>query len=97
MQQTEGVTRVGNRRESFQHLILRGEALQFSLRMTLPGTGFTQLAFVGRVRGDTIEGSADASIPIPGEEEAMDHVQMPWRARRTSTIGYFAPTGTDIA
>jgi SAM-dependent methyltransferase len=97
MQQTEGVTRVGNRREMLQHVILRGEAIQFSLRMTLPGSGYTQLAFVGRVRGDTIEGSADASIPIPGEEEAMDHVQLPWRARRTSTIGYFAPTGTDIA
>jgi SAM-dependent methyltransferase len=96
MQQTEGVTRVGNRREIFQNVILRGEAIQFSLRMTLPGSGFTQLAFVGRVRGDTIEGSADAAIPIPGEEEAMDHVQLPWRARRTSTIGYFAPTGTDV-
>jgi SAM-dependent methyltransferase len=96
MQQVEGVTRVANRREIFQHIILRGEALQFSLRMTLPGAGFAQLAFVGRVSGDTIEGSADASIPIAGEEEAMDHVQVPWRARRTSTIGYFAPTGTDI-
>ena len=96
MQQVEGVIRVGNRREIFQYVVLRGEALQFSLRMTLPGSGYTQIAFVGRVRGDTIEGSADASVPIPGEEEVMDHVQVPWRARRSSTIGYFAPTGTDI-
>jgi len=61
MQQAEGATRVGNRREIFQNVILRGEALQFSLRMTLPGVGFTQLGFVGRVPGDAVEGSADAA------------------------------------
>jgi SAM-dependent methyltransferase len=97
MQQAEGVTRVGNRREIFQNVILRGEALQFSLRMTLPGVGFTQVAFIGRVRGDTIEGSADAAIPLPGEEEAMDHVRVPWHARRTTALGYFAPTGTNLS
>ena len=97
MQQAEGVTRVGNRREIFQNMIVRGEALQFSLRMTLPGVGFTQIAFVGRVRGDTIEGSADAAIPVAGEDEAMDHVRVPWQARRTTELGYFAPTGTNIS
>ena len=99
MQQVEGVTRVGNRREIFQNVILRGEALQFSVRMTLPGVGFTQLAFVGRVRGDMIEGSTDAAIPMPGadDEEVMDHVRVPWHARRTTALGYFAPTGTNIS
>ena len=98
MQQAEGVTRVGNRREILQNVIVRGEALQFSVRMTLPGTGYTQLAFVGRVSGDTIEGMANAAIPVAGEDEdAMDHVRVPWRARRTATSGYFAPTGTNIA
>ena len=96
-QQAEGVCRVGNRREIFQNLILRGEGLQFSLRMTLPGVGYTQLAFVGRVKGDTIEGSADAAIPVPGEDEAMEHMRVPWLARRTTAIGYFAPTGTNIS
>jgi SAM-dependent methyltransferase len=97
MQQAEGVTRVGNRREALQHVILRGEAIQFSSRMTLPGTGFTQIAFVGRIRGDTIEGMADAAIPMPGDdEETMEHVRLPWHARRTATVGYFATTGTDI-
>src|SRR5688572_27307168 len=97
MQQAEGVTRVGNRREIFHNIILRGEALQFSLRMTLPGVGFSQLAFIGRVRGDTIDGSADVSIPVPGEDEGMEHVRVPWHARRTTTLGYFAPTGTNIS
>ena len=96
MQHAEGVTRVGNRREILQNVLLRGETLQFSLRMTLPRVGFTQLAFVGRVRGDTIEGTVDAAIPVPGEEEAMDHVRVPWHAQRTSASGYFGPTGTNI-
>jgi hypothetical protein len=97
MQQAEGVVRVGNRREIFQHVILRGESLQFSLRMTLPGIGYSQLAFVGQVRGDAIDGMIDAQIPLPGEDEAMDHLRLPWRAQRTAAIGYFAPTGTDIS
>ncbi|MGZ9066648.1 MAG: SAM-dependent methyltransferase [Burkholderiales bacterium] len=96
-QQAEGVTRVGNRREIFQNVILRGEMLQFSLRITLPGVGYTQLAFVGRVRGDTIEGSANAAIPVPEDEEAMDHIRVPWHARRTTALGYFAPTGMNIS
>ena len=97
MQQAEGVARVGNRREIFQNVILRGESLQFSLRMTLPGAGYTQLAFVGRVRGDAIEGTVDAAIPVVGDDEATDHVRVPWQAKRTTTLGYFAPTGTNIS
>lgn len=97
MQQAEGVTLVGSRREIFQNVILRGETLQFSVRMTLPAVGYTHLAFVGRVRGDTIEGGVDAAIPVAGEDEAMDHVRLPWQARRTATIGYFAPTGTNVS
>jgi hypothetical protein len=70
MQQAEGVVRVGNRREIFQHVILLGESLQFTLRITLPGAGYTQLSFAGRVRGDSIEGMMDATVPQPGEDEA---------------------------
>jgi SAM-dependent methyltransferase len=97
MQQAEGVTRVGNRREIFHNVILRGESIQFSVRMTLPGVGYTQLAFVGRVRGDAIEGSAEAALPVAGEDEVMDHVRVPWHAQRTTALGYFAPTGTNIS
>lgn len=97
MQKAEGVVRVGNRREIFQHMILRGEQLNFSLRMTLPGLGFTNMIFAGNVRGDTIEGTIDAQIPRPGDDEAMDEVRVPWRARRTTNLGYFAPTGTNIS
>lgn len=96
MQQAEGVVRAGNRRETLQHVILRGESLQFSLRMTLPGAGYAQMSFAGRVRGDVIEGTADVSTPIPGEDEGMAHQRGTWRAQRTPAIGYFAHTGTNI-
>lgn len=95
-QQAEGVVRVGNRRETFQHVILRGESLQFSLRMTLPGSGYAQMAFAGRVRGDAIEGTADVQTPSPGDDEGMEHQRATWRAQRTPAIGYFAHTGTNI-
>lgn len=102
MQHLEGVVRVGNRREIFQNVILRGDSLQFTLTMTLPGTGYSRLAFAGRVRGDTIEGTIEAQIPRPGqtvgeESDSMQSVHVPWLARRTTVLGYFAPTGTDIS
>lgn len=96
MQHAEGVVRVGNRRELFQYLILRGDALQFTLRMTLPGAGYTSMAFAGRVRGDTIEGTMDAQLARPGDDEAMDDYRIAWRARRTAASPYFGPTGTDL-
>ncbi len=96
MQQVEGTVRTGNRRELLQHMILRGDALQFSLRMTLPVTGYANLAFVGRVKADAIEGTVDAQLPRVGDDEGMDEFRLPWKASRTSTRGYFARTGTDI-
>ncbi len=96
MQHVEGAVLTGNRRELLQHMILRGDALQFSLRMTLPVTGYANLAFVGRVKADAIEGTVDAQLPRPGDDEGMDEFRLPWKASRTSTRGYFAPSGTDI-
>jgi len=96
MQQAEGVVRVANRREICQHMLLRGDAIQFSLRMTLPGAGYANMVFVGRVRGDTIEGTMDAQLPRPGEDEAMDEFRVAWRAKRSGTVGYFDHTGTDL-
>lgn len=96
MQLAEGVVRVGRRREVLQHLTLRGEALNFSLRMTLQGIGHVSLAFTGRVRGDSIDGSVIAELPRPGDDEATDEVRVPWRARRSVRPAYFAPTGTQL-
>jgi len=96
MQLAEGVARVDSRREVLQHLVLRGESLAFSLRMTLPGIGHASLAFTGQVRGDSIEGSVLAALPVPGDDEAVDEVRIPWRARRSPRPAYFAPTGTQL-
>jgi SAM-dependent methyltransferase len=97
MQQVEGAVRVANRREVMQYMILRGDTVQFSLRMSLPETGFANLVHVGRVQGDTIEGSIAAELPKLGEDaEGMDEFHLPWKARRTADHGFFAPTGTSL-
>jgi len=96
LQHAEGQVRVGKRREIFQNMILRGDSLQFTLRMTLPGFGYISLAFTGRVRGDTIDGRIDAQLPRPGSDDTTDQVSVPWRASRSKVVGYFAPTGTDL-
>ncbi len=96
MQHAEGVVRVGNRREILQHVVLRGDSLQFALRMTLPGAGYIGMSCAGRVRGDTIEGELVAQVPRSGDDDAMDEFRVPWRARRATNPSYFGHTGTEL-
>jgi SAM-dependent methyltransferase len=96
MQQAEGQIRVGNRRELLQNLTLRAAALSFTTQITLPGTGYARLSFNGNVQGDAIEGMVEAQIPKRGEDNETETVRLPWRARRGSGGGYFAPTGTSL-
>jgi len=97
MQSIEGIVRVAHRREVMQYTILRGDMLNFTLRMTLPETGYANLTFVGRVAGDRIEGRINAQLPKRGEDaEGMDEYDLPWRATRADTRSYFAPTGTNV-
>ncbi len=96
MQQVEGAIRSGNRRELLQNMTLRGAALSFSTQITLPGTGYARLSFNGNVQGDAIEGTFEAQIPKPDQENETETVRRPWRARRVATAGFFAPTGTNI-
>lgn len=95
-QQAEGVLRMGNRRELLQNMTLRGGAFAFTTQITLPGTGYARLSFNGSVNGDVIEGTVEAQIPKPGDENQSETVRLPWRARRSAAAGYFAPTGTSI-
>ncbi len=88
-QVVEGMVRAGNRRELLQDMKLRGEDISFTLMMTIEGVGFVRHAFRGRVQGDTIVGTASVSPP-PHEKT----FELPWRATRTATSAYFAPTGT---
>ena len=91
-QRVDGVARAGNRREMLHDMKLSGDDISFSLALTLDGVGFTRHRFTGKVRGDLITGTATITL-------APDHdkpIELPWRARRTETSGYFEPTGTDI-
>ena len=84
----EGVARAADRREVLDSATLRGDSIEFSLKITLEGFGLTQHAFKGKVDGDRIEGTVSVSVPDRQAET------QPFRARRTSASRYFAPTGT---
>jgi len=94
MQQAEGAVRAGIRRESMSSVLLRGDILQFRLNITLPGTGHVMHTFAGRVMGDRIEGTVMVQMIRPGSDDEMETITLPWTARRATTPGYFAPTGT---
>jgi hypothetical protein len=90
----EGVARANDRREVLESATLRGDRIEFSLKITLDGLGLTQHEFKGKVegdRGDRIEGSVSVAVPDRQAET------LPFRARRTATSRYFAPTGTGTA
>ena len=91
-QNVEGVARSGTRREVLQDVKLRGEDISFSLGMTLDGLGFVRHEFRGKVRGDTIVGTARISLP-PHEARATE---VPWKAQRVAKSNYFEATGTDV-
>ena len=88
-QVVEGMVRAGNRRELLQDMKLQGEDISFTLMLTIDKVGFVRHAFRGKVQGDTIVGTASVSLP-PHETT----IELPWRATRTATSTYFAPTGT---
>lgn len=92
-QHAEGVVRVGNRRGIFDKLRLNGEDISFSLGMTIDGLGYARHEFRGKVQGDAIIGTARISVSkseLGGEQEIHE---LPWRATRSATSAYFAPTG----
>lgn len=97
-QALEGVVRAGNRHGILQDLTLRGEEISFVLMMTLPNLGFTRHEFIGRVRGDRMEGIVRLTLPpkTGEEDEELETVVLPWRATRTQTSAFFAPVGVDI-
>ena len=95
LQMVEGFLRSGNRRALLSDVKLRGDEITFTVSMTLDRTGFTRHEFTGRVRGDTIEGVAKVSWPKKENDTDMESRVLPWRATRTQTSGYFAPTGRD--
>jgi precorrin-6B methylase 2 len=89
-QVVEGVARAADRREVLEEVTLGGDELTFSLKITLDGLGLTRHGFTGKVDGDQITGTVKIT-PSAGSE-----LTLPFRARRTGTSRYFAPTGTAL-
>jgi len=89
-QQVEGVARADDRREVIEDVVLRGEAISFTLNITLDGLGLTRHEFTGRVQDDRIVGEVRLT-PVTGTATTV-----PWQARRESRSRYFAHTGTDL-
>jgi hypothetical protein len=94
-QKLEGVARVGNRRVIASDMRLRGDEVFFSLSMTVDGLGYARQEFSGRMRGDTIEGTARVLLVSEKDEDKQELIELPWRAVRTAQARYLAPTGTN--
>jgi precorrin-6B methylase 2 len=94
-QKLEGVARIGNRRVIASDMRLRGEDVFFSLSMTVDGLGYARHEFTGKLRGDTMEGAAKVLLVSEKDEERQELIELPWRAVRTASARYLAPTGTD--
>jgi hypothetical protein len=89
-QKVEGAVRVADRREVLTDVLLRGEDFSFTLRFTLTGLGLTDHKFIGKVRGDRIQGTVEVTPPD------RQTVSVPWVAERTERSEYFAHTGTEM-
>lgn len=94
-QKLEGVARIGNRRVVASDMRLRGEDVFFSLSMTVDGLGYARHEFSGKLRGDTIEGTAKVLLVSDKDEDKQELIELPWRAVRTLAARYLAPTGTN--
>ena len=94
LQKAEGVVRVGNRRGIFDKMILRGTDIEFSLAMTVGNAGFVTHSYNGKVQGNEIVGTVRLQRVVNEETVVVD---VPWRATRSVTSAYFAPTGLQPA
>jgi len=90
-QTVEGVVRSANRRGVLDPVKLNGDEITFSLMITLDGVGLARHQFSGRVKGDVMEGT----VRILHEPHETT-LELPWRAQRTATSAYFAPTGVGL-
>ena len=94
-QKLEGVARLGNRRVIASDMRLRGDEIFFSISMTVDGLGYARHEFSGRMRGDSIEGTAKVLLVSDKDEDKQELIELPWRAVRTATAAYLAPTRTN--
>jgi SAM-dependent methyltransferase len=92
-QSVEGVVRSANRRGVLSNVKLRGAEISFVLSMTLDRYGYNRQEYRGRMVGNRIEGTVRVALARrPGETE-LETLELPWRAVKTATSHWFAPTG----
>lgn len=90
-QKAEGVVRNGNRRGVLDKMTLRGADISFTLAMTIGDAGLVTHTFNGKATSDDeITGTVRMQRTVNEETEVTE---VPWRAMRTPTSPYFAPTG----
>jgi SAM-dependent methyltransferase len=89
-QTVEGFMRAANRRTVLNDVKLRGDSISFSALISIEGTRLIRHQFSGTVKGDVIEGTVTVL-----REPYDKPVELPWRATRAASSGYFAPTGMD--
>jgi hypothetical protein len=89
-QVAEGIARIGDKRGVFTEVALRGEDLSFIMEMTLEPGGLIRQQYVGKVRGERIEGTVSTTYR---DDPDYKVVTTPWVAEHVRTTGYFRPTG----
>ena len=89
-QKAEGVVRVDNRRGVLDKMTLHGADINFTLAMTIGESSLVTHTFNGQVKDNEIVGAVRLQRIINEETETTEQV---WRAVRTGTSAYFAPTG----
>lgn len=95
-QNADAAVRVDNTRRATREFKINGDEVKFTLNMPLPGMEASQEhEFIGKVKGNVIEGRVRMHNPVRGDSEKFDIAEYPWRAVRSATTTYFRPTGLE--
>ncbi|MFM9968947.1 MAG: methyltransferase domain-containing protein [Burkholderiales bacterium] len=95
-QNADAVVRVDNTRRAVREFKVNGDQISFTLNIPLPGMeGSQEHEFVGKAKGNVIEGKARLHRPVKGDGEKFDVAAYPWRATRSAATNYFKPTGLE--
>ena len=92
-QQADAAVRVGKERRATRLFNLRGADVSFSITIPLPGYPNQDHDFVGKVKGNVMTGTVKLRGSYDQKTGNYEYTEMPWRAERTVTTGYFKPTG----
>lgn len=92
-QQADAAVRVGKERRATRLFSLRGADVSFSITIPLPGYPNQDHDFVGKVKGNVMTGTVKLRGSYDQKTGIYEYTELPWRAERTASTGYFKPTG----